>query len=271
MQAMGYYMSQDALHHMIDAHDIDIQDITSISSMKSGFLSRELAQAEQVIQMAKFRQWLVLPTSTKLLLHWEPRPSRFIGDISPFSIMCSMMMGLLKSQPRFLPLIFFGAKYVERVRENPWGYPHIMLRSLIDQLLRQHRFDMRLISHVADPTRFENMFQILELLIYQLPNTRTLCCIIDGVVLLEREEHSREALTVLAKLLEISNRQNTQAPVKLLFTSTPATTIVRKAFEDEDLILNVSTLRPSGLTPSVERMARELGQNAFDAEGAYLR
>ena len=268
---MGFYMSQEALHHIIDTQDIDLQDISSILGIKSMFPSRDLAQAEQVIQMDKFQQWLVLPTSTKLLLHWDPRPSRFLGNTSPFSVLCSTMIGILKSRPRYLPLILFGGKHIDRLHEKPWGYPHIMIRSLIDQLLRQHRFDMRSLSHLTDPSRLEEMFEILELLIYQLPITRTLCCIIDGIILLEREEYSGEALPVLAKLLEISNRQNTSAPVKILFTSTPATTIVRKAFEDEDAILNVRTLPPSVSMPNAERMARELGQNTFAATGGYMQ
>ncbi|KAF7556378.1 hypothetical protein G7Z17_g1417 [Cylindrodendrum hubeiense] len=140
-----------------------------------------------------------------------------------------------------------------------------MIASLIDQLLRQCEFDTR--SLAMDGINFERLqlgdleelIRLLEWLVRRLPETITFVCLIDGVILYERDE--MEALEALAGLIRLANDENLRAAVKLLFTSTPGTDIVRSAFEEEYLILNVDGLPKLVWAPSDERVSRELGMN----------
>ena len=138
-----------------------------------------------------------------------------------------------------------------------------MLASLIDQLLRQHAFDTRPMYGAVDLAALQAggldaLTQMLGWLVRQLPETITLFCIIDGVYLLERDEFQREARPVLLSLIHLAGDRSVAATIKLLLTSTPGTGIVRGAFEEEDLILNVNGLPQLGWAPNDERMIREL-------------
>ena len=252
-------MNQEALRRFIDISEIDLEDIAAILDMKGYFPLREQAQAEHIIQTTQFRQWMVAPVSTKLLVHWEPRPSKIIGNVSPLSMVCCIMAEALRSQEQFLPLLWFGGKHVHREEIGDGRGPNAMVRSLIDQLLRQSDFDMQLFPNIVDTTSSKDLIELLTWLIRQLPGTLTVCCIIDGVVLLEREEYTLEAFPVLRKLVELVSDDSVVAPVKLLFTSAGSTIDVRAAFEAEELIMNVGALCRPGSVSSEVRMARELG------------
>lgn len=252
-------MNQEALRRILDISKIDNEDIAAILDMKGYFPLRERAQADHIIQTTQFRQWMVAPVSTKLLVHWEPRPSKIIGYVSPLSIVCCIMADALRSQARFLPMIWFGGKHVNREEIGDGLGPNAMIRSFIDQLLRQSDFDMRLLPDLVDPTSLEDLIELLTWLIRQLPGTRTVCCIVDGVVLLEREEYAVEAFPILLKLVELVRDDSVVAPVKLLFTTTGITIDVRAAFEAEGLIMNVGALYRPGSVSSEASMARELG------------
>jgi hypothetical protein len=142
-----------------------------------------------------------------------------------------------------------------------------MLRSLIGQLLRQFDFDMRFLPHAIDPSCPQaELLILLDWLIRQLPPSHTLCCVIDGVAILERDEYEDESLPVLAKLVQLVNDPSVAAPIKLLLMSTPSTRVVRGVFEDEGLILNVNALPRQSLPSSDERVARVLGATAFADE-----
>ncbi|KAL4779071.1 hypothetical protein BJX76DRAFT_362122 [Aspergillus varians] len=178
------------------------------------------------------------------ILNQAPSPvgSPFFG-ISPLSVMSNMMAGILRAQPRFLTLTWFGGRHVDRTESGlPVDEP-AMARSLIDQLLRQYDFNMQQLPHPVDSVSSEGLIQLMDWLIHQLPLTYTLCCIVDGVALLERD-----------------NDLSVAAVIKLLMTSMPATTTVRAAFDEEGQVLNVGALRQLGLPPSEDRMARELSQ-----------
>lgn len=62
---------------------------------------------------------------------------------------------------------------------------------------------------------------------------------------------------MFASLLRLVVDTSVMASIKVLFTSTPGTHIVRTPFEPEDLILNVDNL-PRPAIGSEERMVREL-------------
>ena len=140
-----------------------------------------------------------------------------------------------------------------------------MLASILDQLLRQHRFNMssspietsEIDVNAVQGGEVSALSAMLEWLIRQLSETTTLVFLIDGVAIYEREEH--QALGALATLVRLVEDKSLRAVVKVIFTSTPGTDVVRAAFETEDLIVNVENFPQLGWTPSDERVARELG------------
>lgn len=263
------YVSQQVLRRMLDTFDIHLADIAVVTKTKSLLPARERAQAEQIINKSAFRRWVVSPTSAKLLVHWDLSASKTRGGISPLSGVCITMSQALAAQPRFISLLWFAGRHVDRISMGEFVGENAMLRSLIDQLLRQFDFDMRSFQHSIDPSCPQSdLLTLLDWLIRQLPRNQTLCCVIDGVALLEREEYEDESLPVLSKLVQLVNDPSVTAPIKLLLTSIPATTVVRGVFEDEGLILNVNALPRQSLPSSDERVMREIGEAVF--AGDYI-
>lgn len=261
------WMSQEALRRLLNTADADLADTAMVTAMQARLPEKERAQAEQTIHTAPFRQWIVTPQSAKLLVQWGPKRATTIRGVSPLSVVGTSIAQALQSQPRFLFLSWFGGVQVDRVETGHIRKEHALVCSLIDQLLRQHEFDMRFLpalDHLS--ASLEDWLDILDMLIRQLPRTRTVCCVIDGVVLLERDEYAADALPVLGRLISIVEDGSVVVPLKLLLTSTPGTTIVRAEFEEEGLILNVGALPRSSVVPSQRRVIRELGQTTTEDE-----
>ncbi|KAK8859209.1 hypothetical protein PGQ11_009943 [Apiospora arundinis] len=266
------YLSQEALETMLGMANVDFDDMDYIFSKELQFPARERLQIEQIIQQQLFANWVVSPSSSKLLVQWEsPRP-RTIADLSPLSLFCTKLAQMLAPQGRFLSIQWFCGRHLRSNSDPSGGGGHAMLMSMISQLLRGHRdgFNMAALSHNFDiPSLLqardnESLIRLLEWLVRALPRSLTLFCLVDGVVLYERQEHWDAAWPVLACLLRMADDPAIEATVKVLFTSTPGPPTVRSAFEDERLILNVETLQNLAVAPSNERFARELGQELGD-------
>ncbi|KAL4862331.1 hypothetical protein BDV12DRAFT_190492 [Aspergillus spectabilis] len=257
---LNTYSSQEALRRKLETRDIDLIDTAVVNDTKMRLPAKERAQAERVIQATPFRQWLISAVSSKLLVQWDPRPSKSVSGVSSLSAVCLTMSQALRAQPRFISLIWFGGRHANRTEMGEDVGHNAMARSLIDQLLRQHAFDMRFLEQPVDSSiHQEDLLGLLDWLIRQLPKTQTVCCLIDGVVILERDKYEDESLPVLLRLIELVGDPAVGASIKLLLTSTPGSTIVRGAFEEEGLIMNINALSRQGLPPSEQRVARELG------------
>ncbi|KAJ5239141.1 hypothetical protein N7468_003760 [Penicillium chermesinum] len=86
----------------------------------------------------------------------------------------------------------------------------------------------------------------------------TLCCIVDGMVLLEQDDYAVEAIAVLLNLVSLGSNGDMGAPVKVLFTTTNTTMDIRGAVDEEGLVLNVGTLTRPWSTSSEAGIIREL-------------
>ncbi|KAL3451096.1 hypothetical protein BJX65DRAFT_304503 [Aspergillus insuetus] len=261
------YVSQQALRRMLDTADIHLTDIAVVTDTKSRLPAKERGQAEQIINRGAFRRWIVSPVSAKILVHWDLSTSKTRSGVSPLSGVCVTMSQALAAQPRFISLLWFAGRHVERVNMGEFVGENAMLRSLIDQLLAQYDFDMRYFQHPIDPSCSQiELLVLFDWLIRQLPRSQTLCCVIDGVALLEREELEDESLPVIAKLVQLVGDRSINASIKLLLTSIPPTTIVRGVFEDEDLILSVNALPRQSLPSSDGRVMREMDATVFERD-----
>lgn len=265
-------INQEALRRILDIPELDHIDTALVVKKKAQLPPRQMAQAEQVVNTSLFREWMVSPHSARLLVQWElPTPPRTVGGVSPLSAFCDTMARALKARGRrFLPVLWFCGRHVDAAdpEYNTYIGAHSMLRSLVDQLLRQYEFDLRPLYHDLElrslqAVNSEQLVKILDWLVRRLSRSATVVFIVDGVVLFEREEFRAEALPALSSLLRLASDPSVPAAVKVLFASTPGTDVVRAAFEQDGLILDVGTLPRIADAPNEERMNREMGESEY--------
>ncbi|EAQ84529.1 predicted protein [Chaetomium globosum CBS 148.51] len=266
----GPHISQGGLRRMLDTPDLDLTDLAFVNDKKGQLPERERTQAEQIINTHLFQNWAITTRSSKLLVHWDFNTPQTIADVSPLSVVCATMTQALRAKEHFVSAVWFCGQHTDPAEAGAHIGGRAMLHSLIDQLLRQHAFDVRPLCSFIDPAalqagRLDTLIQLLEWLVRQLPETTTFFCIIDGVCLFERDEFQREAVPVLLSLIRLAGDTAVSTTVKVLLTSTPGTDIVRGAFEEEDLILNVDGLPQLGWAPNDERMIRELDREMDEA------
>lgn len=266
-----WHIDQQTLRLLLEPADMDLADIWFINDRKEQLSESQRPQAEQVIGSIDFHDWIVSPFPAKLLVQWDyhGRRPRTVAGVSPLSVFCTTMAQALRANSnnndRFLSVLWFCGRHLDRAgAAGPRESGHAMLVSLLDQLLRAHEFDMWALCRDTDP---EDLYEgnhdaalvgLLVCLVRQLPATTTLFFIVDGVSVLEREEVSGDGLGVLSSLLALTHDRSLQATVKVMFTSTPGTEVVREGFEDGSII-EVGALSRLGLPASEERVARELG------------
>ncbi|EMD86518.1 hypothetical protein COCC4DRAFT_115804, partial [Bipolaris maydis ATCC 48331] len=260
--APGCHMNQEMLRNIIATFDLDFDDVAFVMDKKGQLSGKDMARAEQIIHTRLFQNWIVSASSSKLLVHWDLSQSRRIAEVSPLSVFCMTLVQTLRTKDRFMSALWFCGCHVDESEPGARTGGHAMLLSLIDQLLRQFQFDTRSLYNDIDLVSLgegglEVPIKLLDSLVRQLPPHITLFIIIDGVVLFEREQFVDEALEVFASLIRLVVDASVMASVKVLFTSTPGTAIVRSAFEPENLILAADNL-PRPAVWSEERMVREL-------------
>lgn len=258
-----WHISQETLRRVLDTPDLDIVDIDFISDRKTQFPAKQRLRTEQIISTDLFRNWIVLPSSAKLLIKWDSHRPRTIGGISPLSVFCTTMAQALQTKENFVSLLWFCGRHMDEDEGSSQVGAIPMITSLIDQLLRQHAFELRLLHQEIDlegvgGRNLDALTKLLGWLIRRLPGTVTVVCIIDGVAFFEREEFLEDSLTAFGNLLGLTVDQSVTASVKVMFTSTPGPECVQLAFENEGLILNVDTLPQMPWAPNDERIARSL-------------
>ncbi|KAF5847605.1 hypothetical protein GGP41_000358 [Bipolaris sorokiniana] len=270
--ALGWYISQDTLRNMIDTFDLDFADIAFVMDKKEQLSGKDKARAEQIIHTQLFQNWIVSASSSKLLVHWDLHRPKKIAEVSPLSVFCMTLVQSLRTKDRFMSALWFCGRHVDESDPGARTGGRAMLLSLIDQLLRQFEFDTRPLHNHIDLVSLQEgglevLIKLLHSLVRQLPPQTTLFIIVDGAVLFERDQFEAEALRVFASLIILVADTSVMASIKVLFTSTPGTHIVRGAFEPEDLILSVDNL-PRPAIGSEERMVRELkGELGDDGDG----
>ncbi|RFU80324.1 hypothetical protein TARUN_1872 [Trichoderma arundinaceum] len=261
----GWHLSQDTLRWMMKIPDADLIDVSFINSKKEWLPSKHRVHAERIIATQVFRNWIVSPRSAKLMVHWDVQPPKTVAGISPLSVFCSTISQGLRTKEGILSVLWFCGRHIDPSEAGEQVGGHYMLASLIDQLLRQYAFDTRPLSSIFNITKlqqneYNELMSLFDWLVKQLPSTATLFCVVDGVALFERGEYWEQSAPVFLKIVNLVDDPTVPAVIKVLFTSTPGTDMVRGAFEQNDLILEVGSLPSLASTPSEERMARELGE-----------
>ncbi|KAH8810790.1 hypothetical protein F5884DRAFT_875629 [Xylogone sp. PMI_703] len=261
--SIRWFIDQETLRRMLAIRDVDFTDLAFIAEKKEQLPANQRTQAEQIINTALFQSWIMSTSSAKLLVHWDVPLPKTIAGISPLSVFCTSMARALRAKDRFLSALWFCGRHIDVDEAGAYVGAGAMLASLIDQLLRQYAFDTQLLHREINIEsvqrgQLEELIRLLEWLVRRLPQSLTLFFIVDGIFLFERDEFSSEAFQVFPTLLRLASDPSVSTTIKVLFTSTPGTEIVRIAFEEENLILNINGLPRLGWAPNEERMTREL-------------
>lgn len=255
-------INQDILRQMIGFQDVDFSDLVFVDNKKHELPAKQRARAEHAATTQIFQQWVASTASAKLLVCWDQCSE--VADVSPLTVFCAAIATALRAQPRFLSALWFCGRHHDRSdahSEASLG-PRAMLRSLLDQLLRQWTYDTSSLCHVVNLSGLqsgdvEEQIKLLEWLVLQLPDSMTLFFIIDGIVFFERtSEVLEETMRILARVLRLIEDPRVSSTIKILLTSAPGTDVI--SFEEEDSILNIDSIPITGSAPSEERLAREL-------------
>ncbi|KAF4454437.1 hypothetical protein F53441_3064 [Fusarium austroafricanum] len=219
----------------------------------------EQAHAEQLVHTAQLKEWLVSPRSSQLLVHGNYDSRR---RVSGLTLLCASLADSLGSQSlRCIHLVFYCGLHDNcEVDKHTGG--RAIIQSFICQLLCQYDFSTSISAGDVRPELLyrgdiDELCCLFERLVFQLPRSTLLVCLIDGIVYYERDEFKESMAHVLVTILRISQEQKTNATVKVLVTSPTRTIEVRQPFPDE-LILSMESRARSVVTPSKGRLHRQL-------------
>jgi hypothetical protein len=260
------FIDQEQLWRLLDIDDLDLIDLEEVSRKSNQLPASDRAQTEQIVHKQEFQEWVVTPTSTKLLVY--ANFSGLMMETSALSLFCTTLAKAFRPRPRYLCLVWFCGRHVghddtdsdwsdsESDSESSIDYdpeddysPETrervikkMVRSLIAQLLCDYDFQVDgLLPPEIDPNEIgwvQSLSQLRRLfcwLVRQLPEDITLFCLLDGIVFYEREEFEDPMLDVLGDILELEESDDPFAMVKVLVTSPrPPSSTFRIGFENDD-------------------------------------
>ncbi|KAF4959593.1 hypothetical protein FSARC_10679 [Fusarium sarcochroum] len=154
-----------------------------------------LARAKYLLETQRFRRWFMSADSDILLVDGHCS-DQSIGRLAPTSLTCAGLVKtfidqastseslLLPQTPRIV-LYFFAGQHIDS--SNGLYGPHGLIRSLVDQLLRQwpdeEFLDLRLPKDGPGTWSFSTAYlcYIFEQLVCQLSSNSPICCVIDGI------------------------------------------------------------------------------------------
>ncbi|KAJ4248771.1 hypothetical protein NW762_012609 [Fusarium torreyae] len=241
-------ISQPRLLRIVNS-DLDI-DISNAEEIDMDFISDSAAlvnrryqgRAEQLVGDPKFRQWVVKTCSTELLIHGNMRPSR--TSVTPLSLFVASIVRSLRNVDRFYAVAFFCGQHTDL--DDPLTGGTGLIKSLIAQLLDQHRFDDPDLGHVAkevnllllerDSANIDELCQLFVVLVRQLRRDTTLFVVLDSVNLYEGEEfmHDMHVDRVLYDILSLTRDKKVKTHVKILLASPTDTNIISAGFQQKD-------------------------------------
>ncbi|KAK6069776.1 hypothetical protein SCUP515_08789 [Seiridium cupressi] len=243
---------EEVLRGMVGSPDYVDVDISHVLHTRELLPADQKAQVDLVFNARLFHDWNGSAFSQKLLVQWDDNEPTTIAGVSPLSVFCAHLMRNMETEPEFLTIVWFCGLHIDPVEPQTAVGGRAMVASLIDQLLRCHHSDMQKVRQEINTAfvqqgKIRELIKLLGWLIRRLPTDITLLCIIDGVVMFEREEFRRKALMVFSSLLTTCNDRAISSTLKVLFTSTPGTGLTRAAFEPQGLILDAGRLRAKAL------------------------
>lgn len=219
----------------------------TVSYWEEAFPKEQLDRVYSVLDMEKYKYWLNLPGSGKLLVHWthyekesatelepEPEPelkgSKLSFQYTPLCALCDKMAQKLRFKEGHLVVQW----NCEQIYSTDAGSPHAMLVGIIGQLFKQYDFEIwdSIMDLLVDTKRarycsIETLTKLVQALIDQLPADKIVVVIIEGAALLDAKEFERfrgATLQTMRYLLKelITENISPRGKVKVLVASAPA-------------------------------------------------
>ncbi|RBA09065.1 hypothetical protein FPRO05_07345 [Fusarium proliferatum] len=266
----GQYVNPQDLLDWIDIRDLRRRDLERINRARHVRVPAiEQAHAEQLVHTAQLKEWLVSPRSSQLLVHGNFDSRR---RVSGLTLLCASLADSLGSNPlRCIHLVFYCGLHDNCAEDEHTG-GRAIIQSFICQLLCQYDFST---SISADDVRPDLLYRgdihelccLFERLVFQLPRSTLLVCLIDGIVYYEREEFKESMADVLVTILRISDEQKTDATVKVLVTSPMRTILVRRPFPHELILSMESRASAINLVRRLQRLDEGRLTQSQDADG----
>ncbi|KAF5700451.1 hypothetical protein FGLOB1_10777 [Fusarium globosum] len=233
-----------------DLSAVDKVDMAEISSSAALVNRRDQGRAENLVENAQFKQWVVRTSSTELLVHGNMKSSR--TSVTPLSLFSAAIVRNLRQVDRFCAVAFFCGQHTDL--DDPLIGGIGLIKSLTAQVLRQHHFDDADLDKVAQEVNLpllkrgvedvEELCQLFSVLVRRLRSDTTLFCVIDSVNVYEDEDMLQGMYVekVLFEILQLTGDQTVKTHVKILFTSATDTNTIWRAFKEK----NVLSMHESG-------------------------
>ena len=188
--------------------------------------------------------------SRELLVQGEIE-SRGTYHTSELSLFSATLIQALRTRDRYISLVFFCGYHIE---DDELADGQVMMKSLINQVLRQQTFDISLLHQYVDLEGIwrgdiRQLCALFELLVQQLARETTVVCLIDSIVYYETDEFEADMLEVLRCLLNLVRDGGLQPTFKVLITTPLETEQVRLEFGDDDsTFLSTASLPQTNLS-----------------------
>jgi len=181
----------------------EVCDLDFVLRQSKAFDTTSKAYGAIVISNPRFQRWMAATESDLIHVDGHLDPSRF-GKTSPISYFCANLARLLEDSPTSITLHFFCGQHV--ASNDGLQGPRGLIRSLLAQLLRAwpapilHGVDLAGFTGQHASIPIEDLCQIFELLLRQIPIHCTIFCIIDDFAQFEKERWDDEYWHVLRML-----------------------------------------------------------------------
>ena len=195
-----------------------------------------------IMRSHKLQKWITSTDSSALFINanhkgsTRQQPTSFISAKLVDSMTPSSSSAL--SEPRMtLPLAFFCGEHLQK--DDPDAGPAGMMRSLLAQLLLAYRdFDLRTIQQMQhlDYDDVNNLCDIFDLLITQLPPYILVVCILDAISFYEDSASVCEEARIIVRAL-VHATEKTACTFKLLLMSSWNSRILYKNILDQQNVI----------------------------------
>ncbi|KAF3763328.1 hypothetical protein M406DRAFT_261652, partial [Cryphonectria parasitica EP155] len=168
---------------------------------------------------------------------------------SALSLVSAMLMQGLRTRPSFASVVFFCRQHPES--DDLFAGPSALIRSLTAQLLRQDFANFTFCQKNVDMEGLRGgdvgvLCPFFEWLVRQLPQQKTVVCVVDAVETYETGEYEDDLRTVMQSLLRLARDPNLLATVKVLVTSHENTVSPHEIFNEGEGILLMEGLISNG-------------------------
>ncbi|KAI0139370.1 hypothetical protein F4776DRAFT_662329 [Hypoxylon sp. NC0597] len=235
----GWYLTPDDIWDVFGPFCFEDRDMQHTLDKQETIPTHERAVSESLVTNPRFREWMISPTSSELLVQGDSTGNH---QISSQSVFCSTFLQALRANPKFISLVYFCGLHADY--EDLYGGPRSMMMSFIAQLVLQWDFDTtsghQPIEFLGDEYGEEpdmlDLCKMVNWLVGQLPAETTVFYVIDGINAFEKEDYLQDVIDGLACILDLTLDARIRATVKVLITSPCRTFEVREGFHDDVVI-----------------------------------